>query len=123
MATTFPRTRVPGITPLQWKRARRLFAEEGANIEPAQLCSATGMNVDAAYALVLSTYAMKLADLFILVKHSCCEHPVAVRPYKKGFQPVPWVCPECGEKVSRQSELGYDIRAVLRSPIRFTADG
>jgi hypothetical protein len=123
MMVIFPRARVPGISPIQWKKAKPFFKDEGAKIEPAHLCSATGMDIDAAYALVVSVCKEDLADLYLLVMHSCVDHPVAERPYLDGFQPVPWKCPECETKIMKQAQLRYELRAVLRAPIKFTRHG
>jgi hypothetical protein len=121
--SAFSRARVPNITPVQWDRARELFQSEGERIEPAYLRNATGMHIDAAYSLILGIFQEKIADLYWLVyhhHHNCGDGNVAVRNYMDGFQPVPWVCPACEEEVTDESELQYELRAVLRSPVEFT---
>lgn len=116
---SFSRARIPAITTKQWERASELFVNVGAVVEPAQLRSATGMKASAAWSLLLGVFEERHADLFLLVFHKCTDHYAAKRPYEKGFQPVPWTCPECELRVEDPDELRYDVQAVLRTSVRF----
>ena len=117
--SAFSRARIPDITLIQWTRARDLFERKGERIEPSQLRSAAGMHLDTAYSLILGLFQEQLADLYLLVFHTCEESNVAVRSYMDGFQPVPWLCPVCEEQVTDGAALNYELRAVLRAPVEF----
>ena len=117
--TVFSRARIPSITDQQWDRAGKLFRDEGVTIEPAQLKIELGLKRETACSLILGIFEEGQADLFFDVYHDCAEHPVKERKYMDGFQPVPWRCPECGQTVTNEDELRYELRAILRAPIEF----
>lgn len=114
---SFSRARVPAITTKQWQRAVELVASKGAVLEPAQLRGATGMKLSAACSLILGFFEEHHADIFLLVFH-CEAHPVTRRRYEDGFQPVPWMCPDCEQEIKTPDELRYELQAILRAPVR-----
>lgn len=44
-------------------------------------------------------------DLFIMVYHR--RHRANLRPWGTGFQPTPWTCPTCHQRVRHPDDLRY----------------
>lgn len=114
----FARSRIEGVTTTQWGRIERLCHSSGASLEETRLRSETGVTPKTALKIILSFGQEDVADLFWRVFHE--GHFATRRRYDKGFQPVPWTCPECEERIDDENELRYEMQAVLRTPLRFT---
>ena len=70
--------------------------------------------------LLLVMREHKIVKLGFGVYHRCTANPVACRDFEKGFQPTPWVCPECDEYVTSPDELTYDLLCIV--PTQFDID-
>lgn len=113
----FARSQITEVTPQQWVKLERLCRSAGAKLEEAQLRSATGMSPKVALKVILRVAEQDGADLYWLVFHD--DHFATRRRFDRGFQPVPWRCPDCEDVIEDEDELRYEMQAVLREPLRF----
>lgn len=105
------------LTERQWEHLAPFVAKTGASLEVRFLGSATGMRYSTANELIVSLHRDGVADLYRFVYHVCAEVPAGRRRFENGFQPVPWMCPECEEEVVDSGELQYALQAVLLRPL------
>jgi hypothetical protein len=108
----FPRSLIPAITTRQWYGVRGML-HAGSSFTASALRAKSGMTEASALALILGMHTRGLCLLALQVYHACTASYVATRPYDTGFQPTPWVCPHCSERVSSADELGYALCASM----------
>jgi hypothetical protein len=98
----------------------RHFGKPGETAMPHQLAVRLGINLSDALAIISILEAQGLSNNKLLIYHVCePDVPADAIPYGIGFPNLPWQCPHCGEIVENYNELGFDVMAITREPIKF----
>lgn len=108
---------IEGIDASAWTRLVTLLLKAiGTELTLHDVAVSLGVSTHLALAAVLYLQRHNLVSLKYYVCHSCSKLPVAYRDFKEGFQPTPWACPACDEKVGwPPNVLTYDLRCLVRA--------
>jgi hypothetical protein len=86
---------------------------------PHELAVSLGLKLPQAYAILVVLGSSGLCDNRLIIYHICSEASVGSIPFGKGFPPLPWVCPECGQTIENYDEMSFDLMALAKEPIEF----
>ena len=118
MAHVIQQTSLPAMTPQQMERLGHYFRAPRTTM-PHTIGNASGVPYTTATAVALLLYTQEAGRLKWLVFHSCAEHQVAHRDYASGFQPLPFLCPECEQVVTNPDDLHYMLELQTTGSIEF----
>jgi hypothetical protein len=115
---TFRKSTLRKLRRDDWDRLSVLLSGE-KKLMPHEVGNEAAIDYATARALLLALAANGLAENYILVYHTCVESFVDARPWDDGLPQLPWVCPECGDRVTDPDELSYDLMSRIHGPINF----
>lgn len=114
MKQCLPRASVTGVDASTWHRVGLLLTQHrGAGLMPHEMANRLGVHRPIAIAIAIALGRQGLVKRRYCIYHVCSEAPVDYRDFEDGFQPTPWVCPECEEEISRPDELRYDLLCLV----------
>ncbi len=114
MKARLPLDAVEGVDTSTWQQLGVLLMQNrGRGLMPHEMANRLGIHRHPVMAMILVLGRSQLVKRRYCVYHECSEAPVSFRDFEDGFQPTPWVCPECEVEVTHPDQLRYDLLCVV----------
>lgn len=114
MRQRLPQDVVEGVDANTWRRLGALLMQHrGGGVMPHEFSNQLGLHRSPVLAIIYELGRRDIVKRRYCVYHQCSEAPVHYRDFEEGFQPTPWVCPECDKEVTKSEELRYDLLCVV----------
>ena len=107
------------LSDTQWSLLAQQFSRPANCLTATDISLAACVPSSVALALMLGMNVDRVAELGLLVYHSCQDDPVATRSFRRGFQPVPWRCRGRRAVVVDEDALTYEACCRTRGHIEF----
>lgn len=105
---------VEGVDAQTWDRVGSLLMENrGGGLMPHAFSNFLGIPRAPVMAIIFVLGRKKLVQRRYCIYHQCSDAPVDYRDFEDGFQPTPWVCPECEVEIFDPDDLTYDLICVV----------
>ena len=114
MKQRLPQNSVEGVDANTWLRLGALLMQHrGEGLMPHDMANRLGVHRPPVMAMIIVLGRQALVKRRYCIYHRCSEAPVAYRDFEDGFQPTPWVCPECDDEITSPTELRYDLLCLV----------